>query len=239
MDRKIVYPKLMSKSGAFKRKLSKEVKAALTLTQLSSRNHLLTENIDSEPFSSTASEYDTSSIDQNQFNEQNPTNENNYGQSNDDLMFNSSENVEDEQNENNCYDDEVTNEFRYKLKEWAITYKPTQNQLKGLLSVINSTLPFKLPADPRTLLYTPSRVDIIRLGHEENYWHHGLKVCLKNVFQTYSPDKIPNTIHININVDGLPLFKSSRQKFWPILFNIHLFKEVEPQIIGIFCGKGT
>jgi len=41
---------------------------------------------------------------------------------------------------------------------------------------------------------------------------------------------------IDINIDGLPLFKSSKTKFWPILGYLTMTKNV-PFIIAIYFGK--
>lgn len=47
----------------------------------------------------------------------------------------------------------------------------------------------------------------------------------------------PLAIAININIDGIPLFKSSKLQFWPILFNISDMPGVGPMTIAIFHGK--
>lgn len=65
------------------------------------------------------------------------------------------------------------------------------------------------------------------------YWHQGLEFCLKSVLKHL---KNPLTISININIDGLPIYKSSMKNFWPILFNIQEFPDIKPLIIGIFYG---
>lgn len=44
-------------------------------------------------------------------------------------------------------------------------------------------------------------------------------------------------ISININIDGIPLFKSSKLQFWPILFNITEMPEIAPMTIAIFHGQ--
>lgn len=45
----------------------------------------------------------------------------------------------------------------------------------------------------------------------------------------------PNILELSINIDGLPLFHSSKKQFWPIL---GLVKNVcEPFVIGIYCEK--
>lgn len=158
--------------------MKKEIQAVLALTRQSSRINTnvntnndsiegLNDSVVNEHCSSTNSEY---AISDNVSSSIHEAQEEQYQcHEDEDICF----------NDNSSED--MANEFRYKLKEWAIKNQPTQNQLKGLLSVINSTLPFKVPADPRTLLFTPSHVDIICLASEEQYWHHGLKLSLKNV----------------------------------------------------------
>ena len=39
-----------------------------------------------------------------------------------------------------------------------------------------------------------------------------------------------------INIDGLPLFKSSSKQFWPILAILKGISHSTPFVIGIFCG---
>ena len=65
------------------------------------------------------------------------------------------------------------------------------------------------------------------------YWHHGFEKCIHYIFRDNYESK---SISININLDGLPVFKSSKIEFWPILFNIHQMPEFPPMVIGIFCG---
>lgn len=47
----------------------------------------------------------------------------------------------------------------------------------------------------------------------------------------------PQFIEININIDGLPLYKSATDQFWPILVNVHKMPHIKPMIIGLFYGK--
>lgn len=42
---------------------------------------------------------------------------------------------------------------------------------------------------------------------------------------------------LNINIDGLPIFRSSSCSFWPIIVQLHeLRNEIAPLIVGIFSG---
>lgn len=45
-------------------------------------------------------------------------------------------------------------------------------------------------------------------------------------------------ISLNIHLDGLPLFKSSKDELWPILFfNIQEYPRIKPMVIGVYHGK--
>lgn len=129
---------------------------------------------------------------------------------------------------------EIQDKFRTKLAEWALTSFVTKNQLRGLLKVCNESLPFTLPIDPRTVMATPRIINLLTFEDGSQYWHHGLIDQLKSVLIK----NIPTKLSLNINLDGLPLHKSSTNEFWPILCNIHEMKEVQPIIIGIYCGIG-
>lgn len=66
-----------------------------------------------------------------------------------------------------------------------------------------------------------------------SYWHQGLEFCLKSALKNL---RSPLTISINVNIDGLPIYKSSTKNVWPILFNIQELPNIKPLIIGIFYG---
>lgn len=128
--------------------------------------------------------------------------------------------------------------FRENLTEWAVLAKPTKYQLKLLLSLCNEAVPFNLPIDPRTILCTPRKVDILNIGGDANnkYWHHGIKYPLQLILESIPVSELPPNLSLNINIDGLPLAKSSAAQFWPILANIHQLPHIEPIVIGIYCG---
>ena len=51
----------------------------------------------------------------------------------------------------------------------------------------------------------------------------------------HHPDKFSreNVVVLNINVDGLPLFRSSNLQIWPILCSVQRF---QPFVVALFCG---
>ena len=89
-----------------------------------------------------------------------------------------------------------------------------------------------VPKDPRTLLKTPRSVvsDNIANG---TYIYLGVKQGIIRTLKTkeYSGE----VIKLIINIDGLPLYKSSSTTVWPIL---GMFGAMDQFIIALYCGKG-
>lgn len=125
-------------------------------------------------------------------------------------------------------------QMRSDLKVWANSFNINQRALKHLIKIINNRIPKILPDDPRTLLQTPTNITLQNVGNGF-YWHQGLEFCLRNCLAGI--DKL-KYISININVDGLPIYKSTKDEFWPILFNIYEMPEKQPMVIGIYNGQG-
>lgn len=75
----------------------------------------------------------------------------------------------------------------------------------------------ELPKDYRTLLRTPKIVEIKPAGGGK-YWYNGIERNLRLIFSNLEKDI---SISLKFNMDGLPLFKSSKVTFWPILSTVH------------------
>lgn len=103
------------------------------------------------------------------------------------------------------------------LRSWAIEKNINKRAVTALLKILRSAGMYFLPQDSRTLLETPRKIEIIDLAGGK-YWHNGLENCLTQVFSKLSSDL---RVELNINVDGLPLFKNSPLVFWPILANVY------------------
>lgn len=142
---------------------------------------------------------------------------------------------------NHSYDDEEDEcveeknaKLRFGLRKWAVQHGISHVALRDVMNLISARIGDNiLPRDPRTLLETPQIVRTMSIGDDAEYWHHGLENCLKRLFWNIAG---PKTISVNINMDGLPMFNSSRVEFWPILFNITEMPHVPAMPIGIFCG---
>lgn len=118
------------------------------------------------------------------------------------------------------------------LQEWTIKNNITHVALNQLLCRIKPKYP-ELPTDARTLLGTPRKInlDIVPPGH---YYHFGLSKCIETLLSRY-PSQNLNCIEVNINIDGLPLFKSSSRQVYPILCNlVGNYNEVD--VVGIYHG---
>lgn len=119
------------------------------------------------------------------------------------------------------------------FRQRAVSSNISQSSLRSLFFIINKYWPKSLPKDPRTLLETPNKTEIVTIDNGQFYWHQRLEYCITN----YCNFENEKTIWININMDGIPIYKSSKDEFWPILFNIHGYPELKPMVIGIFQGK--
>lgn len=125
-----------------------------------------------------------------------------------------------------------------KLRNWILHFKISHNAANSLLTILQS-VGMTVPKDVRTLMHTPKTKEIINILNG-TYIHLGLKNMLLplleiNNFNKYTTD---NIINIGINIDGLPIAKSSKSQLWPILVSILNFKELPNNVlpIGIFHG---
>ncbi|KAK4877644.1 hypothetical protein RN001_010150 [Aquatica leii] len=123
--------------------------------------------------------------------------------------------------------------FRIQLQSWALRHNITHVAINDLLCIFKTPIP-NLPSDARTLLGTKRTVVTTKV-EPGLYYHFGLEYCLKKNVNNLSDSNITlNTIEININVDGLPLYKSSNSQVYPILCNIVGNSTVE--MVGIYYG---
>ncbi|KAF2891555.1 hypothetical protein ILUMI_14618, partial [Ignelater luminosus] len=109
-------------------------------------------------------------------------------------------------------------EFPQLLAQWAIEENISLSSLGRLLSLLKDCGKKidvdKLPKDPRTLLKTPVVTNIKQLG-SGCYYYFGIANSINVLLKRYNL-KI-NDIHdldVAINIDGLPLTKSTNNSFW-------------------------
>ena len=121
------------------------------------------------------------------------------------------------------------------LHSWAVKHRIPHVALKDLLSILRKSADFSmLPKDPRTFLQTP-RNTIIHNVNPGHYCHIGIINGLNNLFKN-RVDTIPKVIRLAINIDGLPLSKSSGSQLYPILGMVKNCNENSIFPIGIYHG---
>lgn len=127
------------------------------------------------------------------------------------------------------------------LTNWAINGCISQTNFNKLLVILkqhsSSSEYEKLPSDCRTLLKTKMS-GITKTTQNGKYHHFGISAGLYYILQKNKVifSESNSIIEIDINVDGLPLTKSSKSQFWPILGSIQNLESNDPFVIGVFHG---
>lgn len=125
--------------------------------------------------------------------------------------------------------------FSEKISNWIVRNKISRNAANELLQILRDDGHI-LPADSRTLLKTPRFCTVVDM-YPGQYAHLGLQNGLEHILGTYKNLEFKDdNIEIILNIDGLPLSKSSSTQFWPILVAIEGYGR-DPFIAGIFCGS--
>lgn len=130
-------------------------------------------------------------------------------------------------------DDCLADDIAHWFKECSIP----QVHLGSLLTILKKYHP-SLPKDPRTLLETVREVSVKDMGGGGSYHHLGVKKVLQNMWNR-GLLRLPadnQQLLLQVNMDGLQLFKSSGYQFWPILGSVvnALYKHVFE--IGLYGG---
>ena len=123
-------------------------------------------------------------------------------------------------------------DFSEDLASWASRNKLTRSTLWELLQLLRKE-GHDLPKDPRTLLCTPRTIQVDeKLGGTYSYF--GVEPAIRETLGN-NPwfESHYDSIELQVNIDGVPLFKSSSSQFWPILVQFHSFK---PCIVALFYG---
>lgn len=131
--------------------------------------------------------------------------------------------------EDGINDDSIVEE----LAQWASDNNITRQAVGQLLEILNKR-GHNLPKDARTLLQTPRHVTTVeKCGGR--YCYFGMASCLQ-IIVNRNKDFIEKNdfIKLSVNIDGIPLYKSSNEQFWPILIK---FSNFRPALVALYCGK--
>jgi hypothetical protein len=126
---------------------------------------------------------------------------------------------------------------------WVSTFNISHAALSALLLLLRFYFPY-LPKDARTVMKTPRSCAVRTVG-SGTYFHFAIWPTLsrlKPLLNFFTSNfnacsrKVTNIL-LQINIDGLPIFKSSSVQFWPILGKVSQPINSEPFLIGIFHGN--
>jgi len=128
------------------------------------------------------------------------------------------------------------------LAAWKIRDNVTQTALGNLLKILRLWFP-DLPVDPRTVMQANKQpvVPVKQIGGG-SYCHIGIERGIHNLLSVGVGDSGCQTIKLQLNIDGLPLFKSSNVQLWPILGLIDNYADLVPCakrvpfVIGMYHG---
>lgn len=128
--------------------------------------------------------------------------------------------------------------FASELQFGAISNNISNNALSKLLTLYKKYHPNEnIPSDARVFLHTPKEcVSVTQCkpcGNEE-FLYFGLQKVLLKYCRQNTLHLINNFIIIDINIDGLPISKSTNKQLWPIQGKI--INVDQPFIIGIYYG---
>ena len=127
--------------------------------------------------------------------------------------------------------------LRSDLVQWINKNSVTGVAATELLKIINSHFETDLPNDSRTLLKTVRTVDVEQKSGMD-YVNLGVKDQLRANLSKYSEETMAciQEVSISLNIDGLPLFKSTCKSLWPVLCSINIKPVVVFPIVLTF-GK--
>ena len=127
--------------------------------------------------------------------------------------------------------------LREGLVDWTNKFSIKQNALDGLLVLLKGTGHPDLPSCARTLLQTSRNIPIQRKSGMEYVYFPFAEQLLRH-FKRHPIETVCRTdsLEISLNVDGLPLFRSSGKNLWPVLCAIVNIKPVVVFPVVLTCG---
>ena len=124
------------------------------------------------------------------------------------------------------------------INEWATKYMLPHVAVTELMHILKPHLS-ELPYDSCTLFHTPRSCNVKKLKCGGEYCHLGhakvLQELIMNAVTLPSPRN--GCLQLQLNVDGLPIFKSSTASLWPILCRLIDCHCRDPFVVGIYYGN--
>ena len=132
----------------------------------------------------------------------------------------------------------LSNTIEDDLRRWATKNNQSYNSINEVISIIKKYHPDdKLPNDARTLLHVRNSHNIVICGEGKIAYigiRKGINTFLGSKLRLLSEEYI---LRLAFNIDGVPLYKSSSQSFWPILCSIENVEDKRPFVVAIYSGS--
>ncbi|XP_032790823.2 uncharacterized protein LOC116927889 [Daphnia magna] len=151
--------------------------------------------------------------------------------------------LSDENAENGDDDDvspdteEFQNDVKQSLVQWVVECNIPRCHVNNLLKSLHNDAKLTfLPIDSRTLLSSRrGKIQLIDMPPGK-YQHFDIAAALLNILSAMAEHgkELPDVLYILINIDGIPLSKSSLSDFWPILIKVLGWDEIV--VGGIYHG---
>lgn len=124
------------------------------------------------------------------------------------------------------------------LCNWYVTHSVSLNCFSDLLDILRPHF-IELPKDPRTLLKaaTPKCDLSVQNVSKGSYYHFGIQNGVSMLLDKCSCTRDFSYVSVQLNIDGVPLFKSTNGQFWPVLGKLELPVRSEPFVVGLFYGE--
>lgn len=134
------------------------------------------------------------------------------------------------------------------MKQWVLKYRHllSQRAINDMLQILRVPYP-KFPADSRILLKTPNSCPYKIISVPPGFYCHiGIENTIHRLInnsinmQNFLFQNSEVVLPISINIDGLPISKSSKSQFWPILISMDIDSVSQnaskPFAVGIYHG---
>ncbi|XP_065648069.1 uncharacterized protein LOC136077845 [Hydra vulgaris] len=172
---------------------------------------------------------------------------------NNDISFESSDVISSDESSDKDNDISMTSkiyDINQKLLNFYLRYNLTRNAMEALLKLLNINYDETLPLSVTTLkaksiTYNQSKNWVKRIekknlmsyiGVKDNLLycmdHRNLQLSLKNKDGNSGIVKL----RLFFNLDGLPVFKSSKLSFWPILMSFRDYNHIGALPVALHCG---
>ncbi|XP_023340569.1 uncharacterized protein LOC111710681 [Eurytemora carolleeae] len=115
------------------------------------------------------------------------------------------------------------------IRDWAINNPAVTHSMINDLIRRFATAGFMEKKDARTLLKTPRNLRTVEMSGVQSYTYN-VKDQILSLLKRYPPELSEklDKLHLQLNIDGLPLFKSSGASFWPLLCSI---SNIRPNVV--------